>query len=132
MGGRGARFGISDSGKEYGTEYSTLYVSGNIKFVRYNETKSSKAPMETRTKGRVYVTVNADDVPATISYYDKENKRVKQIDLLKRHNNLMPHIHHGYEHNENDGIKGATRLNSKEKAMVENVAKIWENRSKKK
>ena len=36
MGGRGSSSGMSDKGKPYGTEYETLYQSGNIKYVRYN------------------------------------------------------------------------------------------------
>ena len=37
MGGRGSASGKSVKGKAYGTEYTTLYESGNIKFVRYND-----------------------------------------------------------------------------------------------
>lgn len=46
MGGRGSSSGMSDSGKKYGTEYTTLYQSGNIKFVRYKN-GSATAPVET-------------------------------------------------------------------------------------
>lgn len=49
---------MSNKGKTYGEEYTTLYQSGNIKFVRYNN-GSATTPMETMTDGRVYVTVNA-------------------------------------------------------------------------
>ena len=59
MGGRGASSGLSDKGKKYGSEYTTLHQSGNIKFVRYNDSGSAKPPMETMTNGRVYATVNA-------------------------------------------------------------------------
>ena len=52
MGGRGASSGISEKGKSYGTEYETLYQSGNIKYVQYNN-GSATAPMETMTKGRI-------------------------------------------------------------------------------
>lgn len=38
-------------------------------------------------------------------------------------------MHHGYEHNENDGPKGATRLTDKEKKMVERVKRLWYNRA---
>ena len=41
MGGRGSSSGVSVKGKAYGTEYTTLHESGNIKFVRYNDSKSS-------------------------------------------------------------------------------------------
>ena len=128
MGGRGASSGISDKGKVYGTEYTTLYQSGNIKFVRYNDSKAAKAPMETMTKGRVYVTVDNKNDLKSITYFDKENKRNKQIDLDKPHNGLSPHAHHGYIHNENDSKKGAAKLTTKEKKMVDRVKKTWYNR----
>lgn len=102
MGGRGASSGISDKGKVYGTEYTTLHQSGNIKFVKYNG-GSATAPMETMTKGRVYVTVNYNNSLKSITYYDKHNKRFKQIDIGgKKHlvngKYILPHTHKGYEH----------------------------------
>ncbi len=57
MGGRGASSGMSESGKPYGTEFRSVYQSGNIKFLISNS-GSAKTPMETMTKGRVYATVN--------------------------------------------------------------------------
>ena len=125
MGGRGASSGISVKGKRYGTEYTTLYKSGNIKFVKYNDTKSSKSPMETMTKGRVYVTVNNKNELTAITYYNNDGKRTKQIDLNKTHNGIIPHTHHGYEHNENDSKKGATKLSTEERKMVDRINKIW-------
>ena len=46
MGGRGSASGKSVKGKAYGTEYTTLYESGNIKFVRYND-GAATTPAET-------------------------------------------------------------------------------------
>lgn len=74
MGGRGASSGISDKGKRYGTEYKTVLQSGNIKFVKKNE-GSVSSPLETQSKGRVYVTVGKDDELKSISFYDSENER---------------------------------------------------------
>lgn len=127
MGGRGSSSGMSNSGKPYGTEFSPLLTAGNIKFVRYKDSKSAKTPQETVTKGRVYVTVNKDNTLKSITYYDNEGKRTKSIDLTHKHNKLSLHVHHGYNHNENDGKKGATNLNPDEKRMVERVKKIWYN-----
>ncbi|MDE7194529.1 MAG: hypothetical protein K2O14_11215 [Oscillospiraceae bacterium] len=130
MGGRGASGG-GKYGKKgdtvYGTEYTTVFKAGNIKFIVVNN-GSNKSPMETQTNGRVYVTVdkNKNDLK-TISYYDNDNKRVKQIDLDKAHNGLQPHTHHGYEHNENDSPKGAAKLTTEEKIMVDNVQTLWYN-----
>ena len=124
MGGRGSSSGISDTGKIYGTEYKSLLTHGNIKFVvRLNN--SASAPMETMTNNRIYVTLSQEGNPKFISYYDKSNKRKKQIDLDIPHHGVSPHTHHGYEHNENDSKKGFAHLTPKEKAMVDNVIQIW-------
>lgn len=127
MGGRGASSGISNRGKKYGTEYKTILQSGNIKFVKYNDSKSAKTPMETMTRGRVYVTINNKNEIASISYYDNEGKRNKQIDLTHYHNingnKEKPHTHFGYEHNE----KGNYKINKKDKKMIDKISKIWYN-----
>lgn len=128
MGGRGASSGISDRGKKYGSEYTILYESSNIKFVQYNDAKSAKTPQETMTRGRVYVTVNQENKLVSITYYDNLNKRRKQIDLEKEHRGMKPHTHHGYNHNENDSAKGASNLTTEERKMVEEVRSIWYNR----
>lgn len=125
MGGRGASSGISVSGNKYGTEFSTLYQSGNIKFVRYNNSGSAKSPMETMTQGRIYATINAKDKLKSITYYDKNNKRYKQVDVDHQHevNGVLtkPHTHKGYKHNEH----GDFQLSPKEKKMVERVENTW-------
>lgn len=127
MGGRGASSGMSDKEKAYGTEYTTLHRSGNMKFVRYNDSASAKTPMETMTKGRVYATVNAKNEIKAITYYDKDNKRFKQIDVSGRTHHIggkpeLPHTHHGYQHEEYGGTK---LLSPKEHKMVERVLKTW-------
>lgn len=119
MGGRGASSGISEKGKKYGSEYTTLYQSGNIKFIKSNSGNAT-APFETMTKGRVYVTINNRDEPKYITYHDKNNNRFKQIDLsgsahkIKRQGKVIiiktPHTHKGYVHDE----KGTFTLSQKE------------------
>lgn len=126
MGGRGSSSGISVKGKPYGSEYTTLYKSGNIKFVRHNS-GSATAPMETMTKGRVYVTVDDKNNLKAITYHDTENKRNKQIDLDKPHQGMKPHTHHGYFHNENDSSRGAANLTAEERRMIDKVKEIWYN-----
>ena len=128
MGGRGASSGVSDKGHKYGTDYKTLLQDGNIKFIE-KIGNSSETIMETMTKNRVYVIVDRDK-PKSIVYFDKDNKRKKQIDLTQKHKGMIPHAHHGYLHNENDGTKGATNLTSKEKKLVEKINKIWYNKQR--
>lgn len=132
MGGRGASSGVSNKGHKYGTEYRTLLKSGNIKFVKSNESGSTKTPMETMTKGRVYVTVNNKNELTAITYYNNNGKRNRQIDLQKAHKGIKPHTHHGYEHNENDSKKGASKLTTEEIKMVDRITKIWYNNKSKK
>jgi hypothetical protein len=124
MGGRGASSGISNKGKPYGSEYTTVYQSGNIKFVKPNE-GSTTAPMETMSKNRIYVTLDSKNKPKHITYYDRENKRVKQIDLFPPHKKMSPHTHHGYEHNERDDVFGATNPTAAEKKIIEKIKRKW-------
>ena len=118
MGGRGSSSGMSD--KPYGTEYETLYQSGNIKFVRYKN-GAATTPAETMTNGRVYVTVNARDKIKSITYYDKHNKHFKQIDIGHEHKvngeKKDPHTHKGYMHDE----KGTYDVSPKERKMIDRV-----------
>lgn len=137
MGGRGASSGVSDKGKPYGSEYTTLYQSGNIKFIQSNSGNAT-APFETMTKGRVYVTINNSVEPKYITYHDNNNKRVKQIDLSGSPHKVIrqgkpvylkpPHTHKGYIHGEN----GTSKLSAEEKRMVDTVTKIWYNKKSKK
>lgn len=133
MGGRGASSGMSDKKKIYGTEYKTVHKVGNIKFVTQNEQGSQKTPMETMTKGRIYVLIDKNkNAPKSIVYFDAKNKRNKQIDLDHVHKGMKPHAHHGYNHAEHEkSKKGATNLTPKERKLVEKVKKEWYNYTKK-
>lgn len=127
MGGRGSSSGISDKVEKYGTEYHTVYQSGNIKFIKINKGNITP-PFETMTKGRVYVTVSNQDKPKSIVYFDKHNKRYKQVDIDHPHRIsgewTVPHTHKGYFHNE----KGTFKLSEKEQKIVDKVIEIWENK----
>ena len=132
MGGRGSSSGFSydDEGNplhKYGTEFTTVHTSGNIKFIMSN-TGSAKTPMETMTRGRVYAVVNAKQKVKAIVYFDKHNKRYKQIDVTGRVHwidgkPVLPHTHLGYVHDE----RGTRDLTPKEEKMVERVIKTWYN-----
>ena len=78
MGGRGAASGMGlyrdRYGKfvEYGTEYETVLQDGNIKFVKMrNPNDSVRVPEETRSKGRIYVTIGKNGDLKSITRYDK-------------------------------------------------------------
>lgn len=127
MGGRGASSGISDSGKEYGTEFRTLHQDGRIKFVT-PVNGAATAPLETMTRGRVYVTVNEkNNSLKSISFYDRENKRFRQIDLDHYHRingaPVKPHVQSGYLH---DGE--ASLPSEKDRILIDKVFETWQNR----
>lgn len=119
---------MSVNGKPYGSEYTTVLEVKNIKYVIQNDKGSVKTPMETKTQGRVYVTVNHDNTVKAITYYDNELKRNKQIDVAGQYHkvngkSILPHTHKGYLHDE----KGTFALSTKEKRMVARVLNIWDN-----
>lgn len=131
MGGRGSNSGINKEKEPYGSEYRTVYQSGNVKFV-VRADGQVKAPLETMTNGRIYVTIARNNHPRYISYYDKNNKKWKQIDIDGMPHTIngkreLPHTHKGYYHNE----KGDFKPSSKEEKMVERVLKTWYNRRSK-
>ena len=106
----------------------TLLKSSNIKFVE-KRNRSSETLMETMTAGRIYVTVGGGKDLQQIIYFDRDNKRVKAIDLDHSHKGLREHTQHGYFHSEVDvrnGVKrGATNLTTEERKMVDRVRKLW-------
>ena len=98
MGGRGASSGgrqLNDGTYlPYGSEFRTILKAGNVKFVKQNAAVNAKDPLETMTKGRIYATINDNGEINAISYYGKDGKRAKTINLLHSH----------------EQFKGATRI----------------------
>lgn len=132
MGGRGSSSGVSSYKEphDYGTQYRALFTAGNVKFVT-KVNRDSEDLMETMTPGRVYAVIGGDRL-TSIVYFDRSNKRVKQIDLDHPHKGMDAHTHHGYFHNENDSPKGAAGLTPREKAMVARAQKLWDEYKRKK
>lgn len=125
MGGRGASSGISRKDKPYGSQYKTLLEHENIKFVT-NIGKNYEPLMETMTKGRMYAQVGGEDI-VRIVQMGENNKRNKVIEKDKRTGEW--HVHRGYLHTE-DSEKLHEPLNSSEQKLLDNVKKIWHNRSR--
>lgn len=135
MGGRGAASGTKyyyngSAWLKYGDEFATVHTSGNIKFLINKTDSNTKAPLETRTNGRVYVTLNKDNgEPQYVTYYDKKNKKFKQIDVRKNHRHYdikngdvgYEHTHKGYLHDEN----GTRKMTIKERSLVAKIKQEW-------
>lgn len=127
MGGRGASSGTSKAGNTYGSQYQTLYESGNIKYIARNA-EAREEPLETMVSGRVYVLVKNNGEIKSIHYYNSSNKRAKQINLDHWHKKQNPHVHRGYYHHENDPKEKRLSLTANEQKMVERVLRTWNNR----
>lgn len=132
MGGRGASSGgrqLNDGTYlPYGSEFRTILKAGNVKFVKQNAAVNAKDPLETMTKGRIYATINDNDEINAISYYGKDGKRAKTINLLHSHEQFKgAHTHIGYYHDEG----GTRKLTADEKKLVAFVKKTWYNRHSK-
>lgn len=131
MGGRGASVGISKQGKKYGTEYKTLQSKGKVKYITPTS-GSIRTPLETMSKGRIYATVDKKNDIKAITFYDRQNKRRRQIDLKGNPHRvngktIIPHVHKGYLHNE----KGDRDLTRKERKIVDRIKKTWYNKRNK-
>lgn len=135
MGGRGASSGYhaGDARDTYGKEYDLADQYRNIKFIKV-KSGSSTAPLETRTRDRIYVTLGGKnkDTPKTVTYYDKKGKQRKQIDIKGNPHRVgdvgipTPHTHFGYMHD------GKTRsLSVREQKTLDTILRVWDSRKSK-
>lgn len=129
--------GASKAGKRapYGTEFHSVYHYGRIKFVKPNS-GSTTAPMYTKTKGRIYATLDDNDEVKYITTYGKTWKvlnegynRTSQIDLSGPSHIVNgvelkpPHTHYGYRHEEN----GTAKPTAAERKIIDKVLTEWYN-----
>ena len=66
----------------YGEEYKCELQVGKIKFVTRRSRNGYKdppaAPLETRTHGRIYVTIGRNGQPKAVTFYDKHGRRSRK------------------------------------------------------
>jgi len=124
MGGRGAASGTSAKGIKYGEEYRTLLAVDNIKFIRRNE-GAANAPLETMSgkDNRIYVVLNARDRIKSITFYDEEGMRAREIHIHHQHGGFQPHTHVGYD--SATGRDDARDLTPAERKMLNKILQIW-------
>ena len=99
MGGRGASSGfykLNGVGNAYGDEYASVIAPfGSMKFVARRDKRALKAPDESMTPGRVYVTVRRSDGKMhSIAFIGSDGKKYKQIDV-QDHRGMGSHVHEG-------------------------------------
>lgn len=104
----------------YGSEFKTLLVDGNIKFVTTrNPNEAVRAPSETRTLGRIYVVITEKGKVQSVTKYDDTGKKSVQIDVLHPHGGIVPHAHDYDDHTK------ARPLTQEEDLLVKYVLKKW-------
>ena len=127
---RGASGGyhVGDARDTYGDEYQFVDQYRNIKFIKV-KSGSSKAPLETRTRDYIYVTLGGknQDTPKTVTYYDKKGKKRKQINISGNAHRIgdvvipTPHTHLDYMHD------GKTRsLSVREQKTLDTILRVWD------
>lgn len=99
MGGRGASSGfykLDNHGNAYGDEYASIISPlGSMKFVARRDSHPQKAPDESMTPGRIYVTVRkSDGMIHSLAFIGKDGKKYKQIDT-RDHKGMGAHVHEG-------------------------------------
>ena len=107
----------------YGSEFKTLMVDGNVKFITTSNPKESvRTPKETRSPGRVYVTINENGNVQCITKYDHEGIKAVQIDFRHMHKGLTPHVHEYDDHSK------ARPLTQHEELLLKYALKKWSER----
>lgn len=126
MGSSGAASGIDPyRGRNgvptmYGSEFKTLLVDGNIKFVTVrNPDEAVRTPKETRTPGRIYVVISEKGKVQSITKYDGKGKKGVQIDIWHSHGGLTPHAH------DYDNHSTARPLTQEEKLLLSYALQKW-------
>lgn len=126
MGSNGAASGIDPyigrGGKPttYGSEFTTVHQSGNIKFIHVTDlSEEPRPPLDTRSPDRVYGVLDKKGRVAYIVSYDQQGHRDRQIDLLHTHEGMMPHTHTGYYHNPGQALSDA------DSKLIQRVTEAW-------
>lgn len=116
------RGGVSTT---YGSEFQTLIVDGNVKFITVrNPNESVRTPKETRCPGRVYVTITEKGKVQSVTTYDQKGKKATQIDILHPHGGLIPHVHDYDDHST------ARPLTQTEEYLLKYAIKKWSEHEK--
>lgn len=97
MGGRGASSGfykLNGVGNAYGDEYASVIAPlGSMKFIARKDKRPLKAPDESMTPGRIYVTVRkSDGMIHSLAFIGKDGRKYKQIDT-RDHKGMGSHVH---------------------------------------
>ena len=91
MGSRG-QFLETGGFTEY--KYHTVLRHNEVRYIMQNDTKNSiKLPETSNSKWAVYAVIEKRGNLRSISFFNGNRKKYKEIDLDKPHNGLLIHVH---------------------------------------
>lgn len=120
MGSRGAFIDV-DSGDftftENGQKYMAVGMIDNVK-VLVQTSGSVKALEYSHTANRIYAIVQKGQLKH-IAFYDENHKQIKAIDLMHKHNGIIPHYHLNMKHGKDE----AYAISDEDKIFVSKIKK---------
>ena len=106
--------------------YKSLMRYNNVRFVMLKDMskKNIKLPEMSNSKWAVYATLGSNGEIKSISYYNGNRKKYKEIDFDHFHDGIRPHVH-VIDPNAKNLRSGATRgLTSKERKKVYKIMRF--------
>ena len=106
--------------------YKTLMRFGNTRFVmQRDKTKSNvKLPEMSNSRWAVYATLGTDGEIKSVSFYNGNRRKYKEIDLSHFHDGKKPHVHIIDPNAENMRDGTARDLTVQEKSRIENIERF--------
>ena len=100
MGGRGSFLDVNTNNfmfKEGGQTFVTRQTIAGVKIIEKIDGRSVGVPQFSHSANSVYAVIQ-NGVLKHITFYDENHNQVRSIDLLHKHNKMIPHVHINLEH----------------------------------
>jgi len=111
--------------KEY--KYKTIMRYNNNRFLVLKDPKQSvKTPEMSNSKWAVYVTLAKSGDIQSISFYDGNRRKYKEIDFLHTHGGVAPHIHYIDPKSMDMRSGDWDKLTTKQKSKVRSIFSFYE------
>lgn len=73
--------------------YHTIIRYNNTRFIVQNDIRSVKAPEMSNSRRAVYAVLSKTGNIQSVSFFNGSRKKYKEIDFIKPHKGLLPHVH---------------------------------------
>lgn len=120
MGGRGSFMDVNTKNfmfKEGGQTFVTRQIIDGVKIIEKIDGRAVAAPQFSHTADSIYAIIQNGELKH-IAFYDENHNQVRSIDLLHKHQKMIPHVHINLNH---DGP--AYPLTQKEIDLINRIRK---------